>query len=195
MSAFLNRLVLIVVGAVITAASVVLLLVETRVIDADRINDAVRYRSAIDDAVTWSNGDGISAVARTITVVGSLALVALGLWWLIRELSFGYRRAEEQIIEEADDTQVTGVNPAAVKHLVEGSALEAGALSAKATIRPGDAGHVVRCSVIGDEGTDLARLPVHVRQHIQHTLSKNELTHDSVTVTVDGVARRKRVVR
>ncbi|MDQ3941768.1 MAG: alkaline shock response membrane anchor protein AmaP [Actinomycetota bacterium] len=185
----LNRLIMLIVALLLIGVPVLLLLVGSGYLSADLVNAYTRYRDALDALSGFSASDFEIGNQVVVGIVGfSVALVALLL--LLREISLGRRVARRAFLDGTPGRE-TAVTAQAVRHLVEGVAREAGAVSPTCYLASEKRRYNVSCNILVPRTQHLSELATRARENIQRILEEQQVPITDVEVTVQGTASQE----
>ncbi len=183
----LNRLFMIIVALLMVVVPVVMLLVAFGGVSASFVNQYTNYQGALQALGNLSLADFSQQVLTITGIVGALvALIAFIL--LLRELSFGRRVVKNAIVEDTPG-QETEITSGALKTLVEGAALRAGAASPKVYLESVGQSYDVDCriAVPASDGFNFTELASRTRQNIQESMERYSVSYREVEITVRGI--------
>jgi hypothetical protein len=183
----LNRLILIILALLLIAIPVGLFLVGFGVISPNTANTYTGYRSAL-DALGNLSVAAFDTRVRVILGIASGLVAFVALLFLLRELTFGKRVARRAVLEDAPGRE-TVISARAVRHLAEGAALEAGALSPRASLSSKKGSYDVSCDLNVPSPEGMSATAAKVRENIRQVLEGQQVPVRDVEVTVSGTER------
>ena len=185
MNAF-NRLILLIVALLLFAVSVLLLLMNLGILQADVIAQYTGYRGAVRALGDFSASTLTTGARVVIAVVGALvALIALLL--LLRELTLGRRVSRSTVMDDTPGRE-TIITASAVKTLAESAAREVGAESPSALLASDGNSYVVFTGIQVPSSDNYTELAARTRGNIQRVLGDQGVPLKDVEVTVRGTA-------
>lgn len=184
-----NRLILIIFSLLLIAVPVGLLLIAFGVVSPEQVNAYTGYRAAL-DSLGGLSVDAFDTRTRVIAGIASGLVAFFALLLLLRELTFGRRVARRAVLEDAPGRE-TAVSARAVRHLAEGAALEAGALSPRAILTSRNGGYDVACEITAPRTGDLSETAARTRENIRKVLEDQQVPFGDVEVTVRGIERQE----
>jgi hypothetical protein len=181
-----NRLILLIVALLLFAVSVLLLLMNLGVLQADVIAQYTGYRSAVQALGDFSASTLTTGARVVIAVVGALvALIALLL--LLRELTLGRRVSRSTVMDDTPGRE-TIITASAVKTLAESAAREVGAESPSASLASDGNSYFVFTGIHVPSSDNYTELAARTSGNIQRVLGDQGVPLKDVEVTVRGTA-------
>jgi hypothetical protein len=185
-----NRLVMLTIALLLIGVPVLLLLVGLEVIPNEQVDAYTGYGGAL----VFLDGLSVSAfdTAAQRTVLGAIgilvALVALLL--LLRELTFGRRVDRKAFVDDTPGRETT-VTAQAVRHLAEGAAREAGAVSPTCYLASEKNRYHVACNIQVPEDQNFTELATRTQGNIRMILEEQQVPVKDVEITVQGTTSRR----
>ena len=184
MNAF-NRFIMLVVALLLIAVPVLLLLIALGVFSADAINSVTGYRSAVSGLQGLVSNFDFSQGTRTIIAIAGALLALIAGYLLLRELTFGRPVARKALVDDTPGRE-TAITAAAVRHLAEGAAREAGAESPSCSLKSTDERYDIACEIRVPRSRNFAETATQTRENVRRVLGEQRVPLNNVEVTVQG---------
>ena len=180
-----NRFIMLIIALLLIIVPVLLLLIAFGVFSAQQINAVTGYRSAVNGLEGLaSNFDFEQGTRVIIGIVGALLALIAG-YLLLRELTFGRSVARKTLLDDTPGRE-TAITAAAVRHLAEGAAREAGAESPSCSLASKGGRYDVACDIKVPRSRNFAETATRSRENVRRVLGEQRVPLNNVEVTVQG---------
>ena len=178
-----NRLIMIIVAVLLVAVPVLLLLIGFGIIAPGVVSPY--YRGAIDGFGGLVSNFDLGQGARALIAVISAIVALVALFLLMRELTFGRPFARRAVVEREPGKE-TALTAQAIKSLVEGAAMEAGADSPSCNLASERGRYEVLCDVQVPKSRNFTETASRARENIRSVLEAQRVPVKDIEVTVQG---------
>ena len=177
-----NRFVMLVIALLLIAVPVLLLLFALGVIPTNFLNPVTGAIQGLQNLV--SNFDFSQGTRVIIAIAGALLALIAG-YLLLRELTFGRPVARKALVDDTPGRE-TAITAAAVRHLAEGAAREAGAESPSCSLTSTNERYDVACEIRVPRSRNFAETATQTRENVRRVLGEQHVPLNNVEVTVQG---------
>lgn len=178
-----NRLVMLIIALLLIAVPVLLLLIAFGILSADTVNTFTGYRSALDSVGNVIQSPDFGNQTQLIIGVVCAALALIFLILIFRELTV-VPRVDRTVYTSRQPGRETKVTAPAVRNLIEGAALEAGAESTNASLASRGRNYRVSCGIGVPDSSNVSEVATRARDNIREVLSNQDVPVTDVEVTV-----------